>query len=122
MAYWGSSSTENDFAFDGVGAYIYLIRERMFEDAESVIEDEYPEQSIIASLQCLRLLASRFPNNVRVSFGKHEFAKAKECFFKWYDSVHKKIPKKYREDILANAKAEFKLFELEVLHLPKSEN
>ena len=54
MSYWGSGPIDNDYAFGAVGVYVLLIKERMFQDAESVIEKSHPEQGIIASLQCLR--------------------------------------------------------------------
>jgi hypothetical protein len=38
MPYWGSDAIDNDYAFDSIGAYIYLIKERMLEDADHVIE------------------------------------------------------------------------------------
>ena len=44
MPYWGSGSIDNDYAFDGVGVYILLIKERMFRDAENVIAKSYSLQ------------------------------------------------------------------------------
>jgi len=116
MPYWGSGPIDNDYAFDAIGSYLYLIKERMFQDADNIIEKSYPEQSIIASLICLRLLASQFPKCVRVHFRKKEFEKAKDAFYKWYESVEKKIPLKFREAIKENAEREFLLFENQVLN------
>ena len=82
---------------------------------DAVINKPHPEQSMIASLQCIRLLAEEFPKNVSVHFGKSEFEEAKAAFEKWYDTVHKKIPAKYREAVLEAANAEFALFEERVL-------
>jgi hypothetical protein len=117
MSYWGSKPTDNDYAFDGVGAYVYLIKTRMLESANRVIEKSYPEQDIIASLQCLRLLAGAFPKCVRVSFGKKEFQESKAAFTKWYDLVKDKLPSEYREAILKEANDEFELFAKQVLHI-----
>jgi hypothetical protein len=115
MPYWGSGSADNDYAFDAVGAYIFLIKQRMFQDAENVVNKSYPEQGIVASLECLRLLAGQFPKCVKVHFRRKEFEKAKEAFDRWYESVKDKLPKSYREAIKTNADREFQLFEAEVL-------
>jgi hypothetical protein len=115
MPYWGSGPIDNDYAFDAVGAYVHLIKERMFADAERVIEKSCPEQGIVASLECLRLLAGAFPKCVRVSFRRKEFEKAKEAFGRWYEAVQNKLPQDYREAIRANAETEFQLFEAQVL-------
>lgn len=115
MPYWGSRPIDTDYAFDAVGAYIFIIKERMFQDAGKVIEKSYPEQGIVASVQCLRLLASQFSSCVKVHFGKKELVKAREAFDKWYDSVRERLPLAYREAIRSNAESEFQLFEREVL-------
>lgn len=115
MPYWGSGSTDNDYAFGAVGVYVLLIKERMFVDAERVIEKSHPEQGIVASLECLRLLAGAFPKCVSVHFRRKEFEKAKEAFGRWYEAVHDKLPQEHREAIRANAEAEFELFEAQVL-------
>ena len=115
MPYWGSSSADNDYAFDAVGAYICLIKKRMFQDAEKVIEKSYPEQGIVASIECLRLLAGQFPNCVKVHFRRKEFEKAKEAFGRWHESVKDQLPQEYREAIRSNAETEFQLFEAQVL-------
>ena len=92
MPYWGSRSADNDYAFDAVGAYICLIKKRMFQDAEKVIEKSYPEQGIVASIECLRLLAVQFPKCVKVHFRRKEFEKAKEAFGRWYELVEDQLP------------------------------
>lgn len=115
MSYWGNEPIDNDFAFDQVGSYIYLMRERMFKSMDAVIDKPHPEQSMIASLQCIRLLAEQFPKCVSVNFGKSEFEETKAAFKKWYDVAHKKIPAKYREAVLEAAETEFALFEERVL-------
>jgi hypothetical protein len=115
MPYWGSGAIDNDYAFDAVGAYVFIIKERLLQDADKVIEKSYPEQSIVASLQCLRLLAGQFPRCVKVHFRKKDLEKVKEAFGKWYDSVQSQLPPAYREAIRSNAEAEFQLFEAEVL-------
>jgi hypothetical protein len=118
MSYWGSGPIDSDYAFNGVSLYVLLIKERMFKESESVIESAHPEQRIIASLKCIRLLARDFPKCVLIHFGRKDLAKAKEAFDKWYDVAKKRVPAKYREAFLSNAEAEFKLFEKEVLPPP----
>lgn len=120
MPYWGSKPTDNDYAFDAVGVNVLLIKQRMFQDAENVIEKSFPEQGIIASLQCLRLLAIEFPKNVRLQFGRKDFEKAKAAFEQWYDKVQQKLPAKYREAIRTEAEMEFDRFVSEVLSPPKN--
>ncbi|MCE9547728.1 MAG: hypothetical protein K8T25_19835 [Planctomycetia bacterium] len=115
MSYWGSGPIDNDYAFDSVSAYVFMIKEQMFQGADKVVEKSYPEQGIIASLQCLRLLANQFPKCVKVHFRKKEFEQAKDVFGRWYDSTIEKLPPDYREAIRSNAEAEFRLFEMQVL-------
>ena len=115
MSYWGSKPADSDYAFDAVGVYVHLIKERMLEDMVTVVEKSYPEQGIVASLQCLRLLAAEFPKCVSVSFRKKDFEHCKSTFFIWYDLVKGKIPAKHREEILLEANKEFALFEKQVL-------
>lgn len=115
MAYWGSGPSDNDYAFDAVSAYVFMIKERMFQEAENVIEKSYYEQAIIASLRCLRLIANEFPKCAQVHFRKKEFLRAKEAFSVWYNTVQDQLPTEYREAILTSAEAEFQLFESQVL-------
>lgn len=112
MSYWGSKPIENDCAFTSIGAIISIIKQRMFEDIEVVLEDPpYPEQSILAHLQCLRILAQQFPQSVNVHFGKKSLQKSKAAFDQWYSLVEKKIPAKHREAVLLEAQKEFELCE-----------
>jgi hypothetical protein len=115
MPYWGSGPIDNDYAFDAIGTYVFMIKERMFQDADKVIEKSYPEQGIVASLECLRLLAAQFPKCVKVHFRKKELARAKEAFGRWYESVCDQLPSDHREAIRTNAEVEFDLFETQVL-------
>lgn len=115
MPYWGSGSIENDYAFDAIGSYVFMIKERMFQDADKVIEKCYPEQGIVASLECLRLLAGQFPKCVKVHFRKKELLRAKEAFGRWYESVCDQLPADHRESIRSNAESQFHLFETQVL-------
>ncbi|MCA8989937.1 MAG: hypothetical protein KDA78_19990 [Planctomycetaceae bacterium] len=121
MAYWDGSPAGNDYAFVHVGVYVSRIQQQMFEDIENVIEKSYPEQSVIASLQCIRLLASEFSQGVSGSFRKKQFQQAKDKFYEWYEKVHTKIPSKYREDVLKSAEVEFERFEQDVLKINKGE-
>jgi hypothetical protein len=115
MSYWGSGPADNDYAFGAVGVYVLLIKDRMFQDANVVLEASHPEQGIVASVRCLRLLAAEFRKCVRVHFRKKELAKARELFDRWFEAAKARIPKKHREVIRAEATEEFDLFEKEVL-------
>ncbi len=115
MPYWGHKSADNDYASTTVGAYIILIKERMFEGAKTVLAKAHPEQGIVASIKCLRLLAEEFPQCVRIHFGRRDLQKAREDFLNWYSITKDKIPAKYREPMLADADLEFRLFEERVL-------
>lgn len=121
MAYWSEKPSGNDYAAGSVGVNILSIKKRMLEGIDKVIEKSHPEQGLIASLQCIRLIASEFPKNVAVHFGKKELQQAKDKFHEWYEKVHTKIPKKYREDVLKSAEVEFERFEREVLNVSKGE-
>jgi hypothetical protein len=115
MSYWGSKSEESDFAFDSVGVSILLIKQRMMKDIDAVLEKKHPEQGMIASLVCLRLLGERFPKNMSVHFGKRDFEFVKNAFEQWYAAVKPRLPSKYRDSILAEAENEFTLFEERIL-------
>lgn len=110
MSYWGIEPDQNDFAFDGVGAYIHCIKEGMFKDIEVVKNKKYPEQSMIASLRCLRVIGEQFPKNLRVSFRKKDLALVKTAFYEWVELVD--LPAKYSAGIIEEAEKEFELFEL----------
>lgn len=111
MGYWSAEPDGSDFAFDAVGVNILLIKQQMLKDIATVLEKGYPEQGMIASLTCLRLLGERFPKNLRVHFGKKDYQFVKRSFEQWYDKVNGRIPAKYRQDVLAEAHREFSLFE-----------
>lgn len=115
MSYWGSGPIENDYAFDAVGAYVLMLRERMFKEAQAVLEKSHPEQAIVASLQCLRLIAEQHPKCVRVSFRRKHYEEAKTDFERWYKAVKDKIPSKYRGAVLEEAIKEFELWEKNII-------
>lgn len=110
MPYWSAEPTGCDYAFGAVGVYILLIKERMFTDAENVISKSFPEQSIVASLNCLRLLGVPHRKNLLVHFGKRDFARARDMFYEWYEAVESKLPREYRDEIAAAAEREFALW------------
>lgn len=110
MSYWGPEADDCDYAMTSIGAYVFLIKERMFLDAKNVIEKQFPEQSIIASVAILRNIGREFPESVKIHFGKKEIKKAQEMFEEWYNLVDNKIPKKYKDELLQVAKKEFTLF------------
>lgn len=80
MSYWGSKPDECDFAFDSMAVYIGLIKERLEQEAATVIEQAYPEQSIIAALRCLRLIGEEFPKALSVSFRRKDFEAARSAY------------------------------------------
>lgn len=115
MPYWGSKPIDCDYAFDAIGAYVFLIKDRMFKDMTVVRDKSHPEQGIIASLQCIRVIAEQFPKCVRPHFRKREFEQSKAAFSEWYELVKDKLPSEHRDLIRIEAEAEFSLFEKRVL-------
>ncbi len=115
MAYWGNSADENDFAFDAIGAYILLLKQRMFQDIATVLDKAHPEQSMVASLTCLRLIGERFPKALSVHFRERAFAFVERSFDEWLDKAGPKLSAKRRTALAAEARAEFALFEERIL-------
>jgi hypothetical protein len=115
MSYWGYGPDENDFAFDSLGACIVSIKKRIFQDIANDPKRQYPEQSIIPLLVCLRMIGERFPKNLSVTFRKKHFEQAKEAFYAWYQNAYEKIPEQYRGKVLQEAESEFQLFEERIL-------
>ena len=116
MSYWGSGPADCDYDFDAVGAYIYLIKERMFDDMANVLAKEHPEQGIVASLVCLRLIGERYPKSLSVHFRNNDFARVKAAFYEWYSMAKPNLPPSYRDVILENAEREFALFQERILN------
>jgi|SRR5882724_11255166 len=110
MSYWGTDIHDNDFAFDSVGAIVFLIKERMLANIKAVKSKNYPEQSIAASLACLRVIGERFPKCLSVHFGKRDFEAVHAEFYQWLQS-DAKIPADLSEGIKQSAEIEFRLFE-----------
>ena len=120
MSYWGTDVHDNDFAFDAVGAIVFLIEERMLADIKGVKSENHPEQSIAASLACLRVIGERFPKCLRVHFGKRDFEAVRSEFYQWLEG-QPKIPADLKEGIRQSAENEFRLFEERILkHEQKS--
>jgi len=111
MSYWGEGADESDFAFGAIGAYIYILKERMLNDIKAVREKAYPEQSIVASLVCLRLIGERFPKSLSVHFSRADFEGARRAFEDWYQAAKSLVPQDYATSIAASAHREFELFE-----------
>lgn len=110
MPYWGNGPIDNDYAFDAIGAYVHLIRERMFKDAETVIDRAHAEQGIVASLQCLRVLDAEFPKCVRVTFRRMDLERAVTLFDAWCEVARSKLPEERLEAVKASAEAEFRRY------------
>ena len=115
MSYWGDGADESDFAFGAVGAYIYILKERMLNDIKVIREKAYPEQSIVASLVCLRLIGERFPKSLSVHFTRADFESARRAFDDWYQATRSRVPQQYATSIAAAARVEFELFEARIL-------
>lgn len=114
MSYWGPGPAECDYAFDGVSVYVRTMSRRLFEDMKGTIDEEYKEQRVIAGLRMVRILAREFPKAVKLAFKRQDYERAKEGFEKWYELCEKKVPKKYRDDFIKQAREELELFESEV--------
>ena len=115
MSYWGDGADESDFAFGAIGAYIYLLKERMLNDIKVVSEKAFPEQSIVASLVCLRVIGERFPRSLSVHFSRDDFESARRAFDDWHQAAQAKLPPQYAASLVASARKEFELFEVRVL-------
>ncbi len=115
MAYWGTQADENDFAFDAISAYVLLIKERMMNDMATVLEKAYPEQSLTASLACLRQIGERFPKCLAVAFRKADLQRARVAFDQWYSLVAKQLEPERRDAIRTHAINEFELFQTQLL-------
>lgn len=120
MSYWGSGPVDSDYAFDMISSYVFLIKQKMFKDAETVLQKAYPEQSLIASLRCLRKLCAEFPKCVRLQFGRADLRRCEELFDAWYDAAGDQLPKEHASQIRLVATAEFALFRDEVLNPPQA--
>jgi hypothetical protein len=98
MSYWGDGVEDCDYAF---GA--------------TVIAKAHPEQGILASLVCLRVLGERFPKNLSVHFGRRDLERARKAFDRWAEVVQDRLPAARLESIKLAADREFALFEERVL-------
>ena len=110
MSYQTSDVNGTDFAKGSIDLIIRNIIKKMDSDIKMSIEKEFPEQSILSSLVCLRLIGEKFPKNLSIYFGNLDFEELKSKFYKWYELVHKKIPAKFREEVKEVAEKEFDLF------------
>lgn len=111
MGYWSDSAKGCDFAFDAVGAVIFLVKKRLKADITTVIDKAHPEQSMIATLGVLRVIGAENPKNLSVHFGRRQFEETKSSFYEWYEKCSRRIPAKHREGVLQSAEAEFQLWE-----------
>jgi hypothetical protein len=100
MPYWSSDADGCDHAFSHIGVYTLIIKEKMFNEIAACTDELFPEQSLTASLICLRIIVEQFPKRQGISFSLSDILKADELFMRWYSAVEKKIPKKYRAGVL----------------------
>lgn len=110
MSYWSADADGCDFAFNSVGVHALTIKERMFHDAEIAIENSMAEQSIVASLRCLRALDAQFGKATRIVFRAKHLELAERLFGSWYEKAGSKVPKKLRAKMLLVARKEFRLY------------
>ena len=111
MTYWGGRSEDSDFAFDSVGATMFLIRERLLKEIEIVRSKDYPEQSIVALLTCLRLLGERFPKNLSVVLHRRDLALARDAFESWVVAAGHRVPAEHMDQLRTEADSELRLLE-----------
>ncbi|MGQ0799433.1 MAG: hypothetical protein ACT4NL_04880 [Pseudomarimonas sp.] len=83
----------------------------MFKDSETVIAKRYPEQGIVASLCCLRLLGERSPKNLSVHFTKRDLERARNALDRWFELVQDQLSPARLEAIRLGADREFALFD-----------
>ena len=115
MSYWNGSAEGSDFATNAVGVAILNIKDKMLKDFDGIMKAKHPEQSIITSLTCLRLIGERFPQSLCLHFLEQDYIEMKEKFYQWFELMNKKIPAKYRDELKASAEQEFMLFEKTIL-------
>lgn len=99
MTYWGSNFDENDFAFDGLGAGIYLLLDRMEKDANAALVNSHPEQSMLVYLHIFSQLTELYPKCTSVHFRKKKYLSMKSMFEEWYISVSQKLPNEHKDEI-----------------------
>lgn len=114
MSYWSSEPDGCDYAFDAIGAVVFLIKERLEKETAAVKEMNYPEQSMIALLSCLRVIGEEYPKALSVSFRSKDYEKTRDAFYEWFES-DAKIPVGRRDGIRKAAEREFQLFEERIL-------
>lgn len=111
MSYWGEGIEDCDYAFGAVGSSISWIKERLFKDGDTVVAKSHPEQGLLASLCCLRMIGERFPKNLSVHFGKKDLDRARQIFDRWYTIMEKKLEPSLLEALKFAADREFSLFQ-----------
>ena len=87
----------------------------MMDDCKNVMNTSHTEQSIVASIVCLRLIGEQFPKSLSVHFRRKDFEKAKKMFNDWYTETYDSLPAERRDAIKTEAQAEFDLFEESIL-------
>ena len=61
MPYWSSEADGSDHPFSHIGVYMLIIKKRMLNEIIACTNELLPEQSLTASLVCLRLIVEQFP-------------------------------------------------------------
>ena len=107
MAYWGDGSDDCDYAFDSMGSYIAFMRDRMFAAAEGAIAEKYPEQTILVTLEALRLLWDRFPKVVACGFRRDDFRKSQELFARWLEAASPDLSGRRKSTLSAESQRVF---------------
>ncbi len=112
MPDWTGEVDGCDYAFSGVGATFYKLKDQMFKDIEGVREDKFNEQTILVHFSMIRLLAKRFRKSYSVHFSRKDIEKAKDEFWDWFD--RSKIPTKYKDELKKSAKQDFERIQKEI--------
>ena len=78
----------------------------------------HPQQQIVASFVCLRLISNHFPKHLSANFCKDNLARVKELFYDCYDWTKRDQQLGDRDAWLAYAEREFALFEERIRQVP----
>ena len=86
---------------------MYRLVEQAEREASTVLQKNYPEQSILVFLEVLQILDRRFPRSVRLHFRKKQYRGLKDKFFEWQSACAEQIPDSYRNELVVRAEKLF---------------
>ena len=97
---------------------MFRLVEQAEREASTILQKNFPEQSILILLEVLQILDRRFPKSVRLHFRKKQYRGLKAKFLEWQSSCAEQIPDLYRNELAERAE---KLFaELDAVYGIKS--